>query len=125
MISKELLSEVLKIEIDECFIAKDKVVFNVPNYESEEDGEIVYINMCSNINIYELLHKCEDWITRQGYIANFRININPKSYAHIMNIERLESKDYVKSFDCEKMEIDLSLKIEYVFKASQWILENK
>lgn len=68
MISKELLNEVLNTEAASVSIIGNTVNYVVKNYETQEDDELVYIDLGANINIYELTHKCKIWAEMQGYV---------------------------------------------------------
>ena len=70
MISKELLSAVLKTAIDNC---KVDGVWCIYNYiDDEENDKWGY----SSINVYELAHKVKEWAFRQGYYMSSGISFN-------------------------------------------------
>jgi hypothetical protein len=103
MISKELLSEVLKEPIQQVEI----------NY-----GDIIYSYSCEagRINIYELVHKCmlhfyDDYIFEFGpyNLILTRIYSGGKSPKDV----------YESSWH------DMPYKIDEVFKACQWILSQQ
>jgi len=102
MISKELLSEVLNVKV----ISIEVYTNGVDYYE--EHGSTIHIN------IHELTHKCKEWALTQNYII--KSFISDKGYAII---ETKVGKDEI---------IDLKIsntEPEAIFKACQWILENK
>ena len=108
MISKELLSKVLGYEV-EIRGFKDKYI--PANFEY-----IVDMIDVKTINIYELAHKCKEWAYNQGYVLDCFskcTEIRKKNEEDILYIERGELFD------------DSSYDISLVFKACQWILDNK
>ena len=107
MVSKELLSEVLHVNIDTIICNSEKILWYGKNTIKAEVLE-------DFINIYELAHKCKEWawnnhhITiRSGY-AEFGAWSN---FAH-------------NSISFVSMDIPLT-EPEAIFKACQWILDNK
>ena len=105
MISKELLSEVLKQETR--FIRY--VANNTYEVHFEKPIRLKYII----INIYELAHKCKEWAFANGY------------YLTIYN----DAIDVVLQSNCKILENVTNDTFMYdpnlVFKACQWILDNK
>lgn len=110
MISKELLSKVLGI--------------NDINLILDEGNEINYTRFANItrgsrdvfINKYELAHKCKEWAYNNKYVLDCFskcIEIRKQNEEDIIYIERGEL------FDNSSHDISL------VFKACQWILENK
>ena len=59
--SKELLSAVLSEDIASVDVVGNAVRYTVLNYVAEEDGELTYIDLGTNINIYELMHLMKVW----------------------------------------------------------------
>jgi hypothetical protein len=114
IISKELLSEVLGQEVSDVEVIGNKVNYICPNYETEEDGESVYINLGTNINIYELAHKCKVYVYK-----NYGYKIIDEPYISLIYNcgSRLKFKicDYQENMFSEKRTI----------KACQWILDNE
>ena len=106
MISKELLSEVLKKEIREFVIEKNEL-----RYILKDD--INNIPELYFINIYELSHKCKEWAFNQGYsyIGNNKLlNIYREDSQMICII----NKDIINWFD-----------INVDFIACEWILKEQ
>lgn len=109
-ISKGLLSEVLHYDVYKIHIKN-----NTLEYDCDFDDVLII----RNINIYELAHKCKEWAaakympicsktTRQGGIAKIRKKIDNKNHSNtIFSTEYLHSEP------------------EAIFKACQWILDNK
>lgn len=104
-LSKELLSEVLNK--------------NISSYEFDMYGNIDYkvINdYGSNINIYELSHKCKEWAYKQsshnvGYAIK-TVHYGDNVTGGFVGIE----ESYVDTCKTE---------FELVLKLCQWILDNK
>lgn len=101
MISKELLSAVL-----------GKVVRRI---EYKEEGKRIYydelvddIDWIRSVNIHELAHKCKEWARVN---RRYRIYSESAGVAYLMEIEEIQH--YAKT------------EPEAIFKACQWILENK
>lgn len=130
MISKELLSEVLNDEGNVC-TGNIQVTSRVIHYE--RNG-----SQMSQINIYELAHKCKEWAHNLGYnitsgysdmnydgdsdMPDYRIysTINLRCGYHSYN-----SKHDVDEWH-EDMIFDMNItEPEAIFKACQWILDNK
>ena len=114
MISKELLGEVLPTYKGfELFIDENEIIFS-------KDGE-----MYSDINIYELAHKCKEWA-------------NTLDMVKLQNNYQITSKqDWIGGVVCAKAWIldindDLSYTSEMcisepeaIFKACEWVLNEK
>ena len=105
MISKELLSEVLGIQVLNIDINESVVL--IKHY--------VEIHQLSKWNIYELVHKCKEWAINQGY--QFEIYIQCNTLCDI----RLGKCGY--GWDIITM-LNMPEK-EAIFKVCQWILDNK
>ena len=104
-ISKELLSEVFDQEVS--FVKY--VANNTYEIHFEKPIRLKYII----INMYELEHKCKEWAFNNGY------------YLTIYN----DAVDIILKTNCKLIEniTDDSFKYSHmlVFKACQWILDNK
>ena len=108
-INKELVTEVLGKEISQIQIIGNTLNYIIPNVESQEDDELVYIDLGLNINIYEFAFKCKEWLLSKG------IDITITYW----------SKDKV-SFYSEKYHLDIEAKSgeSVIIKACNWLLEN-
>ena len=110
-VSKELLSEVLH-----CDVYKIDIKDNALEYDCDfDDVPIVRI-----INIYELAHKCKEWAYSQGYILFSKIRLSSSlasCYFDTMGKHDYED-EYHDDFRAET-------ESEAIFKACQWILDNK
>ena len=113
MISKELLSDVLGEDVSGVSIIGNVVNYTIEDYETEEDGELVYVDIGQNINTYELAHKCKEWAYKQGLIIeNFFAFGDARCRVYNTKWEEI----YKCVMDTES---------EAIFKACQWILDNK
>jgi len=112
MISKELSSEVLDglnegWSILDYYTDKNEVCISFVKDNIEFDEEI--------INIHELAHKVKEWAIKIEYqLISFQ-GFNKKWYADIEWEQHVRRK---KSFSA-------STEPEAIFKAGQWILDNK
>ena len=100
MISKELLSEILGYEVSHLHTVGTKLCFSC------------HIKGGSNINIYELAHKCKEWAKNKGYVVGTdldKVNVWSIKECIIVNHFEVYFEDY----------------LEFEIKACQWILENK
>lgn len=119
MISKELLSEVLGVDIEDVYITENQVLYSIPNYEIEEDSETFYINLGTRINIHELSHKCKEWAYEKGYILYSGKEVNEYTcyFEKETGFELSNIDTWLSTFsDTEP---------EAIFKACQWILDYK
>ncbi|MFA5040056.1 MAG: hypothetical protein WC464_00280 [Bdellovibrionales bacterium] len=107
MISKELLREVWKWKyatIKDCRVAGKhiEVTFNETNSKDK-------------INIYELVHKCKEWAMNQQYSLRSEIYRNGCGYVLCEpRTSGLKDSSFTGSTEPES-----------IFKACQWILDNK
>ena len=134
MISKELLSEVLDIPLQHIRYngtTNHYKIFkeNLFNWNSGDYGR--WSNL--EINIYELAHKCKEWACKKGYsiisISDFDIRHDTidnydkyyfTAYINMNLFPELNKKEYTHLHD-----INSSTEPEAIFKACQWILDNK
>ena len=117
MISKELLNKVLNIEIV-SYQMKQK---NILAYEYNKVSKNQWSGktFCNrSINIYELSHKCKKWAFKNGYWLSVRLyepnGFNIVIFSHIHSQLQKDLK-----------EINDKTEPEAIFKACQWILEQK
>ena len=106
MISKELLSEVL---------SNKHIINNKNDLLIGEKEVILFSKMGSydiNINIHELAHKCKEWAYESG-VTNFLSG----------------QSDYGRRCEFywgfELSEFQANTEPEAIFKACEWVLENK
>lgn len=126
MISKELLRDVLEIEISYVNIVVNNVNYTVPNYQTEEDGEIVFIDLVTNINIHELAYLCKKWAFEKH---NVNIIIN-NSWLGVGFISIIIKRNLPINVIIYKKHIlnktsKFPFEPKYIFDACQWLLDNK
>ena len=105
-ISKELLSEVLKLEVvKHSLFNKLNKSFNITYMPSEDSLKSSWMP----INIYEFAFKCKDWALTNGY---FIYSTNELSFIKTFSLETIET--FSNGKDTE---------IECILKASEYILK--
>lgn len=120
MISEELLSEVLAYGV---MLKPHKEENNEIWFEYEEKTEYSTVWSNENINVYELAHKCKKWAYDLNYILSSNIHKdfkftelhNTKAHCIVDGINMLTYREF---FEAET-------EPEAIFKACQWVLENK
>lgn len=112
-ISKELLSEIMQLgilevgEVDDCYLS-----FNY--YILDDDN----IKAC--INVYELAHKCKEWIINKGYVLKLCYVLeNDTRELCFIETTLLKSNQYSSDY----YDMDSKTEVEAVIKASEWILK--
>lgn len=129
-ISKELLNNALKETIvkhniafsqvtDSCMIENSSNL--MINYKTTHELFLGYI-----INIHELAHKCKEWAIKQGYSLHSCIH-DDGSYERYYSICDILKPLYDSSclFDTLLKTTEANTELEAIFKACQWILDNK
>ena len=121
MISKELLCEVLEIEIVDYAINENQVRINQLWHEDNPlNRALELINTSygcrASINIYELAHKCKEWAKAYTLVSAYYFE-NGEEGAWCCLHKNLCSTDG-ETFHADN-------EPEAIFKACQWILENK
>ena len=117
-ISKELLSEVLKLEVvKHSLFNKLNNSFNITYMPSEDSLRSRWMP----INICEFAFMCKEWAFRQGYIISSGLTpvlgVNKDGWAEVFSSSTpLDGKLHTFKQLSE---------IEAVFKACEWILESK
>ena len=120
MVSKELLAEILDLELVENVQINwqniNEIVYTTkPAGETiSEMVEEVYSNSrwrC--VNIYELAHKCKEWAFNKGYTLVVFKTLGYTTYA----VEIHDESDYIELIDSFTTEPDA------IFKACEWILK--
>ena len=101
-ISKELVSEVFKLNICEAYIENNKLYFDMG------------LPLIQSINIYELVHMCKEWAFDKGYPFNVL-------YRHDY-WDRCELKYDVDLYNHRKSFCS-DIEDEAIIKACEWILE--
>ena len=108
IISKELLCEVYSEEVD--FI----------RYVANNTHEVYFKNPTrlkyQIVNIYELAHKCKEWAYNNNYYVYSIFAFGGEGWSYITHTDNISKR--LSSFDTDS-------EPEAIFKACQWILENK
>ena len=125
MISKELLSTVLDNEVPyQVKVHKIIIKNNSLNYfynSKDSGGGLFEAN--EYINIYELAHKCKEWA----------VNLSPNKHAlssyprwgDIRNYKKTNGFYYICQHLVSGAQFEAETECEAIFKACQWILDNK
>lgn len=117
MISKELLSKVLDKEVDSLtYVPYISGLYDEGYSYSLTDGMVGRF-----ISIYELAHKCKEWAFKYGYeICSYKMQDTelPNCRCLIGHLSLTIRPDKRHGFYA-------NTEPEAIFKATQWILENK
>ena len=111
MISKELLSEVLQKEVERG----NKSILG----ESYLEYKIVLPSggkLIRDISIYEMAYKCKEWAYENDYYVYSIITFAAEGSCYLTHENNISKR--LKTFDARN-------EPEAIFKACQWILENK
>lgn len=108
MISTELLSEVLGIDVAKIIENSDR---NISIYERDFKYPMSYnASAYLTINIHELAHKCKEWAHKLGFmVQSYQYNTKARV-------------DLLKSCDIDEIFIE-ETEPEAIFKACEWILK--
>lgn len=108
MISKELLKDVM------------------PQAKITKDGEVIidyfFHDIIETINIYELAHECKEWAVQNGYsiFTGFIHNDDDGTWC------KCDVSKYTREEELYCIHLyDYKTEPEAIFKACQWILDNK
>ena len=120
-ISKELLSEVLKLEVvKHSLFNKSNKSFNITYMPSEDSLKSRWMP----INICEFAFKCKVWAFKKGFIIDIGVHPvikrdrNDRDYFYTIQLQNGELLEVSNSDDIFKSEATA------VFKACDWIMEN-
>ena len=125
-ISKELLSEVLDIEVTNI---RSTSYPNCLCYETaNEEVRKHFSPTLPVINVYELAHKCKEWANYYGFFlyparafeytfvrygcAIMKPKYNAGSFVGLFGVDKYDERDYLADTE-----------IEAIIKASEWILK--
>jgi len=108
--SKELLSEVLGIDTisDYEFDSNLITIYYIDDEDRRDYGLI---------NIHELAHKCKEWALKKGYWLS-SWHENRKSFCYVDEFIKIPAT-------CVTQTIDADTEPEAIFKACEWILEQR
>ena len=117
--SRELLSAVLSEDIASVEVVGNTVRYTVLNYVAEEDGELTYIDLGTNINIYELMHLMKVWANKRGFELFSATTVAGKGECCTVpeDYDLEEAAIHEGSYTCENTEF------EAVTQACEWILK--
>ena len=126
IISKELVCEVL--DIDERLCRLDKLIDNTLFfYTLNNTGEYQHY-----INIYELAHKCKEWAFEKGYsLQSGKPIVQDDEGNQVFNywykcyFWELDRYSFDAPIQNTKIETNSATEPEAIFKACQWLFENK
>lgn len=120
-ISKELLSEVLKSQVEIIDIGECKCMIRNSIYFDNEQMGIAYRYLYGNketrfMSIYEFAFKCKEWAKNKEYII------------HSSPTQKIEHTAIVQSFDFNKFyygenQFYALTEVEAIIKACEWILK--
>ena len=107
-ISRELLSEVLKLEaVKHSLYNKRNITFNITYMQSEDSLKANWMP----VNVYEFVFKCKDWALSKGY---FIYSTHELSFIKALSLEVIET--FANGKDTE---------IECILKACEWIIKER
>ena len=110
MISKELLSEVLNLNITYIERYNNSIIYKISVYDREEE-----------FNIYELAHKCKEWALSKGYY----LASNKYSDGGCCQYFTEDSNECASCGGIKSNIIHAESEQQAVFNVCQWILDNK
>jgi len=122
MLSSKLLSEVLGRKIKEGFNKNDRILIEGNNVTFAYAGE----DMWSDINIHELAHKCKEWANKYNFN---KVQVVDPQVKLLSYVDRFGGHCRIKLFpaqlDATAMSFHEKTEPEAIFKACEWILEQK
>ena len=113
MISKELLSEVIKEDLHR--ISRIDQVANCIHYKIYND---FFEDTYYAVNIYELAHKCKKWAEDKGYIL---LSKNKECLIYLID----EVYDVVECLNQYEEYFEADTEHKATFKACEWVLNQK
>jgi len=126
MISKELLSEVLGKNIRSVYENEEKLneywggeklkQSEIAYTYATSEGQIGWSEYLCDINIYELAHKCKEWAKEHTIVSAYYSEDDKKGAWSCLHENLCTSGGETFYADTEP---------EAIFKACQWIMENK
>ena len=126
MIGKELLSEVLGYPKT----IESNVTYKLSITEvGQMDNNKLYFHTDSfgmginSINIYELAHKCKEWATHLS--PNKQALSSYPRWGNLRDYQSTNGEYYVCQHLASGIQFEAETEPESIFKACQWILENK
>lgn len=125
MITEELLSEVLEFKLEQLDFARlskdnKEIEFAFKLSEGINIKNVFHIDF--HINIYELAHKCKEWALSKGY--SLYVKIRP-DIIDILDVTHFYAVQIGTGSDKNAMQFRENTEPEAIFKACEWILNNK
>ena len=124
IISKELISEVLNIKVEDIVSFKmfgyDLMYYEKALFRLDCQGRVSKNrdSICKSINIYEFAYKwCKEWAENKGYII-----FSKNKECLIYSID--EVYDVIECLNQYEDYFEANTEIESIVKACNWILEN-
>lgn len=121
MISKELLSEVLNLNITYIERCNNSIIYKISVYDREEE-----------VNIYELAHKCKSWALIRGYsLLSGRPIVRDEEGTQVFNywyncyIWEIDENSIDSPTQNTKIETNSETEPEAIIKACEWILKEQ
>lgn len=127
IISKELLGEVLGFKNRKTSSIEIEIKGSVVGYNSYNKDGTDYIST-KTINIHELAHKCKEWAIKKGFdILSGGMESDEYSCYLDSDDDKCRHKYKLDIYDCISDTLSYYAQTEHeaIFKACQWILENK
>ena len=132
MISKELLSAVLGVKFGTYFRDWQETEARL---WVDNTGSTPYVcwdavPFVDEINIYELAHKCKEWAVNQGYTLIsgrylYNCEIQKSSCIINLNFTYLDDGEFTTDSYSNLEEFEADTEPAAIFKACQWIYDNK
>ena len=106
IISKELISEVFKLNICEAYIENNNLYFDMG------------LPLIQSINLYEFAFKCKKWAENKGYII-----FSKNKECLIYSID--EVYDVIECLNQYEDYFESDTEVQSIIKACNWILNNE
>ena len=117
-ISKELLSEVLKMEVvKHSLLNKSNKSFNVTYMPSEDSLKSSW----TPVNIYEFAFKCKEWASKQKKVTLFTVEADIENRDLYVSILYGEEHPNYKMINFRKNNNEIGA----IIKACEWILKEQ
>lgn len=130
MISKLLISEVLLKNVEYVLFDTQRIKDKINGAIRDSEVAVYFDSKWHYINIYELAHKCKEFAETKGYsIMSRPKSLNQKSFkarAFVILDEEYKMCTFrLNVLNFEEYQYEADTEPEAIFKACQWILDNK
>jgi hypothetical protein len=117
IINKDLIEYVLTKEITNFSIVGNTIYYTIDNYETEEDGETIFIELEQKINLYEFAWRVKYWAFSLGY------RVETKMVCSVLRTRESSSKILD---ECHNGNFGNGVPYDPLcdIKVCEWILEN-